>query len=44
MCLRVSPRTLEKWEQGETVPNSQAAALLLMVKKYPETLDRLAKI
>lgn len=44
MRLRVSPRTLEKWEQGETVPNSQAAALLLMVKKYPETLDRLAKI
>ena len=32
MRLRVSPRTLEKWEQGETVPNSQAAALLLMVK------------
>lgn len=44
MRLRVSPRTLEKWEQGETVPNSQAAALLLMVKKYPETLDRLANI
>ncbi|MES2998766.1 MAG: helix-turn-helix domain-containing protein [Pseudomonadota bacterium] len=44
MRLRVSPRTLEKWEQGKTVPNSQAAALLLMVKKYPETLDRLANI
>ena len=44
MRLRVSPRTLEKWEQGETVPNRQAAAPLLMVKKYPETLDRLAKI
>lgn len=44
MRFRVSPRTLEKWEQGETVPNSQAAALLLMVKKYPETLDRLANI
>ncbi|MFT3741675.1 MAG: hypothetical protein QM752_03240 [Gammaproteobacteria bacterium] len=24
--LRVSPRTLEKWEQGKTAPNDQAAA------------------
>lgn len=29
--LRVSLRTLEKWEQGETKPNDQAAALILMV-------------
>lgn len=44
MRLRVSSRTLEKWEQGKTVPNSQAVALLLMVNKYPETLDHLANI
>jgi len=42
--LRVSFRTLEKWEQGETIPNDQAAALILMVRKYPDTLERLEKI
>jgi putative transcriptional regulator len=42
--LRVSPRTLEKWEQGETIPNDQAAALILMVRKYPDTLKRLEDI
>ncbi len=42
--LRVSPRTLEKWEQGETTPNDQAAALILMVRKYPDTLKRLEEI
>lgn len=42
--LRVSPRTLEKWEQGETKPNDQAAALILMVNKFPDTLKRLEEI
>lgn len=42
--LRVSPRTLEKWEQGETIPNDQAAALILMTRKYPDTLKRLEEI
>ena len=42
--LRVSPRTLEKWEQGETIPNDQAAALILMLQKYPDTLKRLEEI
>jgi putative transcriptional regulator len=42
--LRVSSRTLEKWEQGETVPNDQAAALILMVRKYPDMLKRLEEI
>ncbi|OGT44854.1 MAG: transcriptional regulator [Gammaproteobacteria bacterium RIFCSPHIGHO2_12_FULL_38_11] len=44
ITLRVSPRTLEKWEQGETIPNDQAAALILMVRKYPDTLQRLMEI
>lgn len=44
LTLRVSPRTLEKWEQGETIPNGQAAALILMVRKYPDTLKRLEEI
>ena len=42
--LRVSLRTLEKWEQGRVVPNGQAAALILMVRKYPDTLRRLEEI
>jgi len=42
--LRVSPRTLEKWELGETVPNGQAATLILMLRKYPDTLNRLEEI
>ena len=44
MRLRVHLRTLEKWEQGTTVPNDQASALILMARKYPDTLNRLAKI
>ncbi|MBF0379991.1 MAG: transcriptional regulator [Magnetococcales bacterium] len=40
--LRVSPRTLENWEQGRSRPNSQAAALILMIRKFPDTVDRLA--
>lgn len=39
--LGVNPRTLERWEQGRSKPNDQAAALILLVSKYPDTLDRL---
>lgn len=39
--LCVSPRTLEKWEQGSSKPNMQAAALILLVRKFPDTLKRL---
>lgn len=39
--LRVSTRTLENWEQGRAKPNTQAAALILMVRKYPDTLQKL---
>ena len=39
--LRVSTRTLENWEQGRAKPNAQAAALILMVRKYPNTLKKL---
>jgi putative transcriptional regulator len=39
--LRVNERTLEKWEQGRAKPNKQAAALILMVRKFPDTLKRL---
>lgn len=37
-------RTLEKWEQGRARPNPQAAALVLLVRKYPDTLDRLDRV
>ena len=42
--LRVSIRTLENWEQGRAKPNAQAAALILMVRKYPDTLDKLGSL
>ncbi|HEY6872837.1 MAG TPA: helix-turn-helix domain-containing protein [Geobacteraceae bacterium] len=42
--LHFSPRTLEKWEQGLTKPNEQAATLILLVRKFPDTLDRLKKL
>jgi putative transcriptional regulator len=39
--LRINERTLEKWEQGRAKPNPQAATLVLLVRKYPDTLARL---
>jgi putative transcriptional regulator len=42
--LRINERTLEKWEQGRATPNPQAAALVLLVRKYPDTLQRLERI
>ncbi|HXM99454.1 MAG TPA: transcriptional regulator [Candidatus Dormibacteraeota bacterium] len=42
--LRINERTLEKWEQGRAKPNPQAAALLLLVRKYPDTLERLEEL
>jgi len=42
--LRINERTLEKWEQGRAKPNPQAAALVLLVRWYPDTLERLEKL
>jgi putative transcriptional regulator len=42
--LGVNPRTLERWEQGRSKPNDQAAALILLVRKYPDTLEGLKAI
>lgn len=39
--LRINERTLEKWEQGRAKPNPQAAALVLLVRRFPDTLQRL---
>ena len=40
--LRTNVRTLENWEQERAKPNAQAALPIRMVKKYPDTLQRLA--
>jgi putative transcriptional regulator len=40
----MNQRTLEKWEQGVAKPNSQAAVLLLLVRHFPDTLERLRRI
>ena len=42
--LHVNERTLEKWEQGRAKPNPQAAVLLLLVRKYPDILERLQNL
>jgi len=33
-----------KWKQGRAKPNPQAAALVLLVRRYPDTLERLEKL
>jgi putative transcriptional regulator len=42
--LRTNPRTLENWEQGRAKPNAQAALLIRLVERYPDTVERLAKV
>ena len=42
--LRINERTLEKWEQGRAKLNPQAAALVLLVRRYPDTLARLDEV
>ncbi|MFI5119081.1 MAG: hypothetical protein ACHQM4_01630 [Thermoanaerobaculia bacterium] len=41
---RSNVRTLENWAQGRAKPNAQAALLINLVKKYPDTVQRLAAI
>jgi putative transcriptional regulator len=42
--LRTNVRTLENWEQGRAKPNAQAVLLIHLVKRYPDTVERLASI
>jgi len=42
--LRTNVRTLENWEQGRATPNAQAAVLLKLVERYPDTVERLGKL
>ena len=43
-CLRTNVRTVENWEQGRAKPNAQATVLIRMVERYPDTVERLARI
>lgn len=42
--LRTKERTLENWEQGRAKPNAQAALLIRLVERFPDTVERLALI
>ena len=42
--LRTNVRTLENWEQGRAKPNAQAALLIRLVQRYPDTMQRLAAV
>ena len=33
-----------EWERGRGKPNHEAAALVLLVRRYPDTLERLEKV
>jgi putative transcriptional regulator len=41
--LRINERTPEKREHGRAKPNPQGAALVFLVRKYPDTLERLER-
>ena len=36
--LNISPRTVQKWEQGENMPNGSSLKLLAIAKKNPKML------
>ena len=42
--LRTNPRTLENWEQGRAKPNAQAALLIQLASRYPDTVNRLSTV
>jgi putative transcriptional regulator len=42
--LRTRSRTLENWEQGRARPNAQAVLLISLVSKFPDMVERLAKV
>jgi putative transcriptional regulator len=42
--LRTNVSTLENWEQGRAKPNAQAVLLINLVKRFPDTVERLATV
>lgn len=41
-ALKISPRTLQQWEQGRRSPSGAAETLLRIVARHPEVLRELA--
>ncbi len=39
--FQISPRTLERWEQGRSKPNRQAVVLIWLALKYPKTIRQI---
>ena len=42
--LHVNQRTLANWEQGRSRPNDQAIALILLVREFPDTIEKLRSL
>ena len=42
--LSTNLRTLENWEQGRAKPNAQAALLIHLVDRYPDTVEKIASV
>ncbi len=42
--LRTNVRTVENWEQGRARPNAQAAVLIKLVERFPDTVERLNQV
>ncbi|MBL4866783.1 MAG: transcriptional regulator [Pseudomonadales bacterium] len=42
--LRMSPRTIERWEQDKAKPDQGSATLLKLVSRYPDTLEKIASL
>ncbi len=42
-ALRISPRTLQQWEQGRRQPSGAAETLIKIVARHPEVLREVAR-
>ena len=42
--LNTNLATLKNWEQGRAKPNDQAVTLILLIRKFPDTLQRLMEV
>lgn len=42
-ALRISPRTLQQWEQGRRQPSGAAETLIKIVARHPEVLKEVAR-
>lgn len=42
--IRMSPRTIERWEQGKAKPEQGSITLLKLISAHPETLNMIAEL